>query len=173
MFGRGRLRPRLGDAPSRDGCGRRALSRCAFGRGHRRLLAPVPQHVVSASVAPEPRRIVCVHTWGGRLKPDACVRSLRDARSLSLRAFGSLVADAVRLTPLSCSYHTAARTSPCSGLCRLLCAHDRIVVPTAQRMRGNHRARAASSVRALVLRPRRIGSLRAGCTAIGTVRPSF
>ena len=173
MFGRGRLRPRLGDAPSRDGCGRRALSRCAFGRGHRRPLAPVPQHVVSASVAPEPRRIVCVHTWGGRLKPDACVRSLRDARSLSLCAFGSLVADAVRLTPLSCSYHTAARTSPCSGLCRPLCAHDRIVVPTAQRMRGNHRARAASSVRALVLRPRRIGSLRAGCTAIGTVRPSF
>ena len=57
MFGRRRLRPRLGDAFSRDGGGRRALSRCAFGRGNRRPLAPTPQHMVSASVAPEPRHM--------------------------------------------------------------------------------------------------------------------
>ena len=47
-FGKRRLHPRLGDAPSRDGrkC-RRALSRRAFRRGHRRPFPPLPQQLCS------------------------------------------------------------------------------------------------------------------------------
>ena len=124
----GRLRPRLGDASSRDGGHaaarfRAALSRCAFGRGQP-ATAPTDAAaaVVFASVAPEPRRMCMYHTWGGRPKPDACVRSPRArARQASRapRAFGRIVARAHRLSRYRCAYHIAARTSTRMGLCRL------------------------------------------------------
>ena len=58
---------------------------------------------------------VCMHTWGGRPRPDVRVRSPREARpqvAAPPRAAGSIATAALGLPPLTCSLHVAARISP-------------------------------------------------------------
>jgi len=117
VFGRRRLRLRLGDALSRDGSGRRALSRCAFGRGNRRPLAPTPQHMVSASVAPEPRHVyACILGADGRSR--TCVRGRVRRRTALLLYLDSRPswrqARAVPISLLPVSHHVTLDITACT-----------------------------------------------------------
>ena len=104
------------------------------------------------------------HTWGGRPKPDACVRSPR-ARALRPRVHlaPSAVARPQALA-LSLAYHIIARTSPvwaCVGR-----VHTATRDATPLRVLVRHRSRAASSGHARMRElPQLVGMLRATCVA--------
>ena len=125
MFGRRRLRPRLGDASSRDGCA------AARFRAMRSVGDTVDRsHLCRSTWCPRLWRLnlgtcVCMHTWGGRSRPDVRVRSPREARpqvAAPPRAAGSIATAAQGLPPMTCSLHVAARNHHC-GSCRLSRAH--------------------------------------------------